>query len=96
MVSVYLSKFQQKYAKDWNGVKKVILDSDIEEQTFKYYWMLVNSRCYYWNFAKSRKRKRGEEGKVSVNECMALCPFADYFNHGSDGAGIHLPGRDLY
>jgi hypothetical protein len=81
----YLANVQQKYTKDWNGVKHVIRESEIKEQTFKYYWMLVNSRCYYWDFAQSRKRKRGEEKIVSVDECMALCPFADYFNHGSSG-----------
>jgi hypothetical protein len=81
----YLANVQQKYTKDWNGVKHVIRDAEIKEQSFKYYWMLVNSRCYYWDFAQSRKRKRGEEKIVSVDECMALCPFADYFNHGSTG-----------
>jgi hypothetical protein len=83
-----LQNQRTKYDVDWAKLKEAILSAGDTEKNFKYNWMLVNSRCYYWKYAKSRKP---ESGKTPlVDECMALCPYADYFNHSSEGVCNNL------
>jgi hypothetical protein len=83
-----LDVVQRKIGQDFAAVKTVLSDAGAKEETFRYYWMLVNSRCYFWNFTKSNKRKRHHD-KLNVDDGMALCPFADYFNHSNQG--VRLP-----
>ena len=54
----YLNFTRAKFNKDREAVQNVISDAGVPTESFKYYWMLVNSRCYFWNFAKSNKRKK--------------------------------------
>jgi len=62
-------------------------------------WLLVNSRCFYWDYpvlggalkgkvdAVGVKRGRDGRRKRDRNDCMAMCPVMDYFNH-ADGEGV--------
>jgi len=62
-------------------------------------WLLVNSRCFYWDYPvlggalKGKVGvKRGRDGRKMVrdrNDCMAMCPVMDYFNH-ADGDGVSM------
>ena len=80
-----LKKQQRKFGIDWDQLRPILSEAKFE--CFSYYWMLVNSRCYYWPYAKSRKGT-GKIKRLPVDDCMALCPFADYFNHASEGVSI--------
>ncbi|KAJ6117567.1 hypothetical protein N7512_007292 [Penicillium capsulatum] len=42
--------------------------------TFSYYWMILNTRSFYW-------LGPGQTAPEDRNEALALVPFADYFNH---------------
>lgn len=53
-------------------------------------WLLVNSRCFYWDYPfiadVGTGRKTGTAGqrrkpKRDRDDCMAMCPFIDIFNH---------------
>ncbi|KAK2743410.1 hypothetical protein FQN57_004875 [Myotisia sp. PD_48] len=44
-----------------------------------YYWLIINTRCFYY-------LPDGAPQPEDRNDAMALCPFADYFNH-SDTPG---------
>lgn len=48
-------------------------------------WLLVNTRSFYW--AAARPRRGRARARPRREDCMALCPFVDYFNHGDDGGG---------
>ncbi|KAI0437019.1 SET domain-containing protein [Xylaria telfairii] len=53
-------------------------------ERYRYAWLLVNSRTFYYLDA-ALKRRRG----TSRDDHMALQPVADLFNHG-DEAGCHV------
>ena len=53
---------------------------EIDWRRFVYYWVVVNTRCVYYVPA-------GAPPPKDRNDAMALCPFADYFNH-SDKDGV--------
>lgn len=49
-------------------------------------WLLVNSRCFYWDYPNSRGSKataKIKKMRQDRNDCMALCPVLDCFNHSS-------------
>ena len=50
--------------------------------------MIVNTRSFYYEDMKNRKA-------VDPEDCMALCPFADYFNHSDRGCRVTF-GMDAY
>lgn len=62
------------------------------QHTYRYAWLLVNTRCFYWDYpvpAKGHgaKRRRGPASQRKAwprDDCMALCPVMDYFNHAND------------
>ncbi len=77
----------KKFNSDWTLAQGLLTSAGRTVDDFKYYWALVNSRCYYWKYA-SRRALGG--GQLLGDECMALCPFADLFNHGNEGVCILL------
>lgn len=83
---VALLKHQRgKFDRDW-----LALDGKIPEASkdlYQYYWLIVNTRCFYWTYFK-RAKEAAKKGKtLSRDDCMALCPFADYLNHADEGVG---------
>lgn len=66
---------------------------------YTYAWLLVNTRCFYWDYPvlggalkEKGPAKRGLDGKVverkrDRDDCLAMCPVLDYFNH-TDGDGV--------
>ncbi|KAI9819192.1 MAG: hypothetical protein M1827_007348 [Pycnora praestabilis] len=67
---------KEKLEKDFaivNAASPSILKKD-----YLYNWLLVNTRTFYYVKPGTRKRP-------SPDDCMALCPIADYFNHADDG-----------
>jgi len=72
---------------------------------YAYAWLLVNTRCFYWDYPvlggalkEKGAPKRGLDGKVverkrDRDDCLAMCPVLDYFNH-ADGDGVSV--KTLY
>jgi hypothetical protein len=86
MLLVALKEQLVKYNSDWDLIKPVIESSRARELDYKYHWALVNSRCYYWAFGKARNPPKGQSS-LPRDDCLALCPWVDYFNHDNKGVG---------
>lgn len=73
-----LERQKADYARDWEVVSGFCAEQGWSEETFKYYWCIVNSRSFHF--------------KPSVNRAgsMVLCPFVDYMNHGPTGSGCRV------
>ncbi|OCK79513.1 SET domain-containing protein [Lepidopterella palustris CBS 459.81] len=64
---------------------KPFLPAD-SEKLFTYTWLIVNTRCFYWdypNLPASRLPKKRQS--LTADDCYAMCPFLDYFNHADEG-----------
>ena len=64
---------------DWKIVSKVFSDKTLTEYT--YYWLIVNTRCFYFDAL-------GGQVPKSRDDRMVLCPFVDYFNHSDHGVSV--------
>ena len=71
-----LHKQEEKLKKDWATVSGVFENASLQRYT--YYWLIVNTRTFYFE-------PPGVKKPPSRDDCMALCPFADYFNHADHG-----------
>jgi len=87
-----LENQKRKLSKDWDSTHKSFPDLVYED--YLYNWLIVNTRTFHYT-SSSRKIKKPS----NPDDCMALNPFADYFNHtdsqgcevtfGPDGYKIH-------
>jgi hypothetical protein len=75
-----LAKQKRKLEKDWVKVFPVVRNANREK--YMYYWLLVNTRTFYHERPGMKKTKTPREDR------MALCPFADYFNHADADEGV--------
>lgn len=75
-----LEKQHQKYAVDWSEAHKAF--PGIAEDDFMHKWCLVNTRTFYYV-------KEGTARPKKTDDCMAMVPFADMFNHTRRG-GCHV------
>ncbi|KAI9879918.1 MAG: hypothetical protein M1830_006585 [Pleopsidium flavum] len=96
-----LTKQEEKFKKDWTRVSSVISGAD--RGRYMYYWLIVNTRTFYYELP-------GKKRKMARDDCMALCPFADYFNHKDEGCDVafvengfvitsdrdYEPGEEIY
>ncbi|KAI2635377.1 SET domain-containing protein [Xylaria nigripes] len=78
-----LDKQIAKSARDWELVASSYPDK-CGREAYTHAWLLVNSRTFYYLDAVLKKR-RG----LSRDDCLALLPVADLFNHG-DAEGCHV------
>ncbi|SLM38471.1 SET domain [Lasallia pustulata] len=74
-----LHKQEEKLKKDWTTVRRVFPDAGIE--TYTHYWLIVNTRTFYF-------MPPGVKNEPPQADRMALCPFADYFNHADHGCDV--------
>ncbi len=75
-----LADQQEKFTRDWTRVSTIIPGADKER--YLYNWLIVNTRTFYHEIPGRKKKK-----KIAREDCMALVPFADYFNHADEGVG---------
>lgn len=70
---------RDRYEKALNCVKQVY--PSIDQKIFTYYYLAAHTRCFFY-VAKDA------EAPEDRSDAMALCPFADYFNHSGVDAGV--------
>ena len=82
-----LQRQEAKYERDLSMLRDCLPSAD-EESWFRHYWLIVNTRCFFWEyFSKVRElRRRGK--KLPRDECLALVPWGDYFNHADVGCTV--------
>jgi hypothetical protein len=76
-----LENQQRKFQKDWAAVSKAF--PQLACDTYLYNWLIVNTRTFYWVTPGNKKRP-------PPDDCMALNPFADYFNHADTGCVVEF------
>ncbi|ORY60546.1 SET domain-containing protein [Pseudomassariella vexata] len=70
-----LSKQRAKFVRDWAAVSAAF--PDLDEETYRHAWLLVNTRTFYYLNPKLRRRRKEDR--------MVLQPVADLFNHAETG-----------
>ena len=67
---------ERNFSRDWVAVSRAL--STAKYQEFLYYWLIVNTRSFYYELP-SRGKTQPKADR------MVLCPFVDYFNHTDYG-----------
>lgn len=116
--SALLQKQRDKFEQDWLGIFKSSahglrnVDENERREQYRYYWLLVNTRCFYWDFphrANEEQQPKVKRPRVSRpkkqrprDDCMAMAPFIDMFNHDieavscvHDGVSVNANGPHL-
>lgn len=74
-----LENQQRKFSKDWTVASQAF--PELDKKNFLYKWFIVNTRTFYWTFPGAKKLP-------TPDDCMALNPFADHFNHAGEGCRV--------
>lgn len=81
-----LAKQRKNLEKDWVDLKSHI--PSISEELYTYTWLIVNTRTFYWDYpdlSNAHPRLPKRRNKLTADDCYAMCPFMDYFNHSDVG-----------
>ena len=84
-MSGLLNLQKKKLERDYSFVHDAF--PEISRQDYTYNWLLVNTRTFY-HLLTADTRKKGRQRRlppVARDDCMALCPLADCFNHSDEG-----------
>ncbi|KAH7057130.1 hypothetical protein B0J12DRAFT_568496 [Macrophomina phaseolina] len=84
-----LQKQQDKFDVDWEALKDNLPDKEHRDM-YVYYWMVVNTRTFYWDYPTTSRtgKQQVKRRKLAADDCMALCPFMEYFNHADEGCTV--------
>ena len=74
-----LFKQQEKLDSDWAAVSKAFPEASFKD--YMYYWLVVNSRGFYWEFP-------GEVLPENHLDRLVLAPWIDLFNHSDHGCNV--------
>jgi hypothetical protein len=84
--SLLLTTQRTKLDKDWTDLQPHL--PSISKSLFTYTWLIVNTRTFYWPYPdlpNSHPRLPKKRARLTGDDCYAMCPFMDYFNHSSSG-----------
>ncbi|OAL36732.1 hypothetical protein AYO20_04064 [Fonsecaea nubica] len=76
-----LRKQQGKISRDWDVVSAAF--PQLPYDVYRYYWLLVSTRTFYYTPPDMKP-----EDTPEADECLALVPFGDYFNHSDAGCKV--------
>jgi hypothetical protein len=77
-----LSKQIDKFRSDKEIFRTNFTSGDQDEDAYLYNWLIVNTRCFYYDLPMGWKPKANDDK-------MVLCPFMDFFNHADSGVEHH-------
>ncbi|KAK7513322.1 uncharacterized protein IWZ02DRAFT_78687 [Phyllosticta citriasiana] len=84
----HLNRQEAKLDADWELFRNHLPDPS-DRGLYTYYWMTVNTRTFFWDYPTSNSNKpRAKKRKLAPDDCMALCPFMEYFNHADEGCTV--------
>jgi hypothetical protein len=81
-----LTNQRTKLEKDWNDLRTHI--PSVSKDLFTYTWLIVNTRTFYWEYpdlSNIHPRLPKKRSQLTADDCYAMCPFMDYFNHSDIG-----------
>ncbi|KAF2747449.1 SET domain-containing protein [Sporormia fimetaria CBS 119925] len=100
-----LTKQQRNIEADFCAVSATCISESeasfpkIDKDLFIYTWMIVNTRCFYWDYLdlpKVSPRLPRMRKDLTADDRYAMCPFMDYFNHTGDEGCVTETNRDGY
>ncbi|KAF2146260.1 uncharacterized protein K452DRAFT_263947 [Aplosporella prunicola CBS 121167] len=87
-----LANQQSKIDKDWDLLQTHLPNHEDPScrELFTYYWLIVNTRTFYWDYPTNTRtgKQANKRRKLAPDDCMALCPFMEYFNHADEGCVV--------
>ncbi|KAF2643131.1 SET domain-containing protein [Massarina eburnea CBS 473.64] len=84
--NVVLKNQRANLERDWLAINSQF--PSITKQLLTYTWLIVNTRTFYWEYPdlpKASPRLPKKRSQFTVDDCYAMCPFMDYFNHTDVG-----------
>ncbi|KAF2839012.1 SET domain-containing protein [Patellaria atrata CBS 101060] len=82
-----LAKQLAKFERDWEQLRTSAFTPILDKEVYSYYWMIVNTRCFFWEFADIKPK--------NSETCLAMFPFADYFNHAIQACNINIDEKGV-
>lgn len=79
--SSLLEKQKKKISVDWGVISRAF--PTMSYDLYLYNWFLVNTRTFYFTSPKIKSKK-----PLSFDDCAALIPLADMFNHADAGCEV--------
>ncbi|KAH6664585.1 hypothetical protein B0J14DRAFT_681686 [Halenospora varia] len=76
-----LEKQKKKISSDWTAVSTAF--STLSYEIYLYNWFIVSTRTFYYISPKIRTKK-----PFNHDDCLALIPLADVFNHADVGCKV--------
>jgi hypothetical protein len=76
-----LAKQRKKISSDWNAVSPAF--PTLSYDLYLYNWFIVSTRTFYYTSPKIKTKK-----PLSSDDCLALIPLADNFNHADIGCEV--------
>jgi len=75
-----LDKQQKKISLDYDAV--AVAFPDLRYDVYCHHWLLVSTRTFYYTAPEVTSPP------ANSDECLAIIPYADYFNHGDAGCKV--------
>lgn len=76
-----LENQKKKLSLDWTTVSTAF--PTLSYDLYVYNWLIINTRTFYYTSPKIKNKK-----PLNRDDCLALIPFADYFNHADTGCEV--------
>lgn len=86
--ALLLTAQRSKLDQDWLSIQPHVSQAGVSKDLYTYTWLIVNTRTFYWPYPdlpSSSPRLPKKKNKLTANDCYAMCPFMDYFNHSDSG-----------
>ena len=83
-----LAEQEARLEKDWKAFNAGRLMEKPDWDRFVYCWLIVNSRCFYFDHGSLAK-------EPVTSQRMTMCPFVDLFNHADQGVGSSSSAIDV-
>ncbi|KAL1612728.1 hypothetical protein SLS60_000957 [Paraconiothyrium brasiliense] len=84
--NVLLTAQRSKLERDYVDIHAI--HPSIPKTLFTYTWLIVNTRTFYWDYPdlpNAHPRLPRKRQQLTADDCYAMCPFIDYFNHSEKG-----------
>ena len=88
---VLVEKQRARFQPDWIAVSASLPNVTYEQ--YLYCWLVVSTRTFYWTSSDP-----DVEAPADPYDCLAIVPFADYFNHANRGCQVKFSasGFEIY
>ncbi|TAQ84510.1 hypothetical protein B7494_g7176 [Chlorociboria aeruginascens] len=81
-----LENQKSKISADWSAVS--IAFPTLSYELYLYNWLLVSTRTFFYTSSRSAKSRTKTKKPLCRDDCLALVPLADNFNHADVGCEV--------